>query len=149
MLLGDKDRFAAEVGQWWHAPSLRRVDLWAAGQWLTCDDNTAYVPQFRLSVQRTAAGVRAGHPPGRFLDWGPTTDNVIAHLAKTGDELSLTFEFWREDHLRANPGHAGVVFAVELPVAEFTDVLDGVVAALEDRSAHHGTTRITTGSRRR
>ncbi|MFI6082566.1 hypothetical protein ACIBBB_16580 [Streptomyces sp. NPDC051217] len=48
VLLGDKDRFAAEVGEWDHA--LRRVDLWAAGQWLTCDDNMAFVKQFRLAV---------------------------------------------------------------------------------------------------
>lgn len=49
-----------EIGGW-AGPALRRVDLWAAGQWLTCDDNTAFVPQFRRSVANTAAWLRAGH----------------------------------------------------------------------------------------
>lgn len=56
-----------EVGDW-DGTALRRVDLWAAGQWLTCDDNVAFVPQFRSSavpqfrreVAETAAWLRAG-----------------------------------------------------------------------------------------
>jgi len=56
--LGDKYRFAAEVGEGDHA--LRRVDLWAAGQWLTCDDNMAFVEQFRRAVLDTAAWLRSG-----------------------------------------------------------------------------------------
>ncbi|MER6316596.1 hypothetical protein ABT237_22935 [Streptomyces sp. NPDC001581] len=55
--LGDKLRFAAEVSG---AGQLRQVDLWAAGRWLTCDDNVAYVPQFRRDVQDTAAWLRSG-----------------------------------------------------------------------------------------
>lgn len=57
MVLGDKLRFAAEVGE---QGQLCRVDLWAAGKWLTCDDNTAYVPQFRREVLDTAAWLRSG-----------------------------------------------------------------------------------------
>lgn len=60
VFLGDKAKLAAEVGDW-SGPALRQVDLWAAGQWLTCDDNTVFVPQFRVSVSRTAAWLRAGH----------------------------------------------------------------------------------------
>jgi hypothetical protein len=56
--LGDKYRFAAEVGEGDH--TLRRVDLWAAGQWLTCDDNMAFVEQFRRAVLDTAAWLRSG-----------------------------------------------------------------------------------------
>lgn len=63
-LLGDKNRFAVELGAW-DGQALRRVDLWTAGQWLTCDDNMAYVDQFRHYVARTAAGVRSGHVPAR------------------------------------------------------------------------------------
>jgi hypothetical protein len=58
VLLGDKNRFAAEVGEWEH--SLLRVDLWAAGQWLTCDDNMAFVGQFRSDVTDTVAWLRSG-----------------------------------------------------------------------------------------
>ncbi|MFD7030077.1 hypothetical protein ACFWAR_18740 [Streptomyces sp. NPDC059917] len=57
VLLGDKSRFAAEVGE---PGPLCRVDLWAAGKWLTCDDNVAYVPQFRRDVLAAAAWLRSG-----------------------------------------------------------------------------------------
>ncbi|MFJ4343176.1 hypothetical protein [Streptomyces sp. NPDC088915] len=57
VVLGDKSRFAAEVGE---PGPLCRVDLWMAGKWLTCDDNMAYVPQFRRDVLDTAAWLRSG-----------------------------------------------------------------------------------------
>ncbi|MEV7318423.1 hypothetical protein AB0N56_36585 [Streptomyces microflavus] len=57
VLLGDKFRFAAEAGE---PGPLCRVDLWLAGKWLTCDDNMAYVPQFRRDVLDTAAWLRSG-----------------------------------------------------------------------------------------
>ncbi|RMI42445.1 hypothetical protein EBO15_19640 [Actinomadura harenae] len=59
MRLGDEDTLAVEVGEW-AGPELRRVDLWAAGQWLTCDDNLVYVKQFRRAVAGTADWVRSG-----------------------------------------------------------------------------------------
>jgi hypothetical protein len=145
---------------------LRRVDLWAAGQWLTRDDNMAYVKAFRLSVQRTAAWLRSGQGSpvpfdglspeaahrrlmldgegeetdedgelcGRFraLDWGPTTDNLIVNLFRDGEHLAFTLHFWREEHLLRHPEHVGVVFVVELTVAEFVGVLEDLVAALGD-----------------
>ncbi|MFJ6052485.1 hypothetical protein [Streptomyces sp. NPDC092307] len=56
VVLGDRSRFAAEVG----GPGpLRRVDLWAAGKWLTCDDNMAYVPRFRRDVLDAVARLRS------------------------------------------------------------------------------------------
>lgn len=57
VVLGDKLRFAAEVGE---PGPLCRVDLWASGKWLTCDDNMAYVPQFRRDVLDAAAWLRSG-----------------------------------------------------------------------------------------
>ncbi|MGQ4458417.1 hypothetical protein [[Kitasatospora] papulosa] len=54
---GDKFRFAAEAGE---PGPLCRVDLWAAGKLLTCDDNMAYVPQFRRDVLDTVAWLRSG-----------------------------------------------------------------------------------------
>ncbi|MFF1511932.1 hypothetical protein [Streptomyces sp. NPDC058326] len=57
VVLGDRARFAAEVGE---PGPLCRVDLWAAGKWLTCDDNMAYVPQFRRDVLDAAAWLRSG-----------------------------------------------------------------------------------------
>ncbi|GAA3019266.1 hypothetical protein [Streptosporangium longisporum] len=70
-LLGDKRRFAVEVGDW-DGPALRRVDLWVADQWVTCDDNMAFVKQFRYYVALTAAGIRsAGDQAPPFVGLSP------------------------------------------------------------------------------
>jgi len=161
-VLGDKHRFAAEVGEWDHL--LCRVDLWAAERWLTCDDNMAFVTQFRLAVLDTAAWLRSGQgaplPFGslspqathrrlmlragaddeteyelrsRFqvLIWGPTTDNVTAHLFRDGDRLVITLQFWRAEHLITHPEHAGEVFVAEIPTTEFVGILEDLVAVLD------------------
>ncbi|MBT1187893.1 hypothetical protein HET69_28880 [Streptomyces sp. CJ_13] len=161
VLLGDKFRFAAEVGE---PGPLCRVDLWAAGNWLTCDDNVAYVPQFRRDVLDAAAWLRSGEGsplpfagvsaeathrrlmqcsgddepeadcqlgPFRVLLWGPTTDNVTAFLFREEDRLVITLEFWREEHLLNHPEDAGTVFMVEIPAEEFVGILDGIAAALD------------------
>jgi hypothetical protein len=161
VLLGDKHRFAVEIGDW-DGPALRRVDLWAADQWLTCDDNAAFVKQFGHAVQDTAAWVRAGRGsplpfPGlspvathrRFIAatgnddeelreqfwifdrWGPTTDNFLTYLFRDGDALVLTFQFWREKHLLKHPEHAGAVFAAEIQAAEFAGILEDLLAVLD------------------
>ena len=58
VFLGDKRTFAAEVGER-SGPTLRRADLWVAGQWLTCEDNTVYTPHFRYEVGKTAERLRS------------------------------------------------------------------------------------------
>jgi hypothetical protein len=158
--LGDKHRFAVEVGGW-DSPELRRVDLWAADQWLTCDDNVAYVPQFRGAVRETAVWVRSGHVPFVGLSpsvthrrlvavtvddeeeyelrrqfqifdrWGPTTDNLLTFLFRDGDHLVITLQFWRERYLLERPEHVGTVFAVEIQAAEFAGILEDLVAILD------------------
>ncbi|MEU6706165.1 hypothetical protein [Streptomyces wuyuanensis] len=164
VLLGDKSRFAAGVGEWEHA--LRRVDLWAAGQWLTCDDNMAFVRQFRSDVVDTVAWLRSGacsplpfdglspeathrrlmHRAGgddeteeeyrfrsrfRVLNWGPTTDNVTAHLFRDADHLVLTLQFRREEHLVRHPDHAGKVFVAEVQTEEIVGILEDLAAVLD------------------
>ncbi|WP_406482639.1 hypothetical protein [Streptomyces sp. NBC_01615] len=164
VLLGDKNRFAAEVGEWDDA--LRRVDLWAAGKLLTCDDNLSFVSQFRRDVLDTAVWLRSGqgsplpfeglspqathrrlmHRAGsddeteaeyelrsqfRFLSWGPTTDNVTAHVFCDADRLVLTLQFWREEHLIKHPEDAGEVFVAEIPRVEFVGILEDLVAVLD------------------
>lgn len=96
VLLGDKNRFAVEIGDW-VSPALRRVDLWAADQWLTCDDNLALVKQFRLAVEKTAVSVRSGHvSPLPFAGLTP----VATHrrfITMTGDDeenCELYEQFW-------------------------------------------------------
>jgi hypothetical protein len=155
VFLGDKSRFAVEIGEW-HG-GLRRVDLWAAGQWLTCDDHWAFVKQFRHSVQTDSAWLDSGGGsplpfPGLsfavthrrllanddglrerwwFMCWGPTTDNVLAHLFRDGDHLAITVEFCREEHLRLNPDHVGAVFVAEVEAADFAEILRETVAVLD------------------
>lgn len=162
VVLGDKSRFGAEVGE---PGPLCRVDLWAAGRWLTCDDNMAYVPQFRRDVLDAVAWLRSGEgsplpfaglsaeathrrlvqragddePEAdyqlrgriRVLLWGPTTDNVTAHLFREEDRLVITLSFWREEHLLSHPEDAGAVFTIEIPATEFVGLLEGIAAALD------------------
>jgi hypothetical protein len=154
VLLGSKERFALEVGE--RRGGLRRVDVWAGGQWLTCDDNMAYVPQLRWSVQHDRARLDSiksspspfpGLPPAAvhrqlladdeglreqwwFLQWGPTTDNVLAHLFRDGDHLVITVEFCREEYLRRHPEHIGAAFVVEIEVEELAGILQNAVVAL-------------------
>ena len=159
---GDQRRFAVEVGEW-AGPSLRRVDLWVAGQWVTCDDNVVYVKQFRRDAADTALWLRSGHGASvpfaglspvavhrrlvagsgceqdddelrrrfrAFDRWGPTTDNVLAFLFRQGEQLTITVQFWREEHLCEHPGHAGTVFALEIRAGELVEILEGLVAVL-------------------
>ncbi|MFC5201902.1 hypothetical protein [Streptomyces kaempferi] len=93
VLLGDKDRFAAEVGEREH--SLRRVDLWAAGQWLTCDDNMAFVRQLRSDVVDTVAWLRSGGgSPMPFDDLSPkATHRRLMHRSGADDETEEEYEF--------------------------------------------------------
>ncbi|MER5885602.1 hypothetical protein ABT160_17360 [Streptomyces sp. NPDC001941] len=157
VLLGDKSRFAVEVGE---PGALRQVDMWAAGKWLTCDDNMAYVPQFRRDVLDAAARLRAGDGLSlpydglsaeathrrlrqqagdderfRTLLWGPTTDNVVSHVFCEQELLLVTIEFWREEHLRNHPEDAGAVYVAEIPREEFIGVLEEVGAALDTHGA--------------
>lgn len=47
MFLGDKQRFAVEIGDFvQQSPALRRVDIWDADRWWTFDDNTAHTLSF-------------------------------------------------------------------------------------------------------
>ncbi|HVK23051.1 MAG TPA: hypothetical protein VM677_16960 [Actinokineospora sp.] len=95
MLLGDKSRFAVEVGEL--VGGLRRVDMWAADQWLTCDDNSAYVPQFSYAVKCTAAELRAGDgAPVPFAGLSPAAAHRRFDAATDNDyEVEVLRErFW-------------------------------------------------------
>ncbi|MEV4943853.1 hypothetical protein [Streptomyces zaomyceticus] len=90
--LGDRSRFAVEVGE--PTVQLCRVDLWVAGEWLTCDDNTAFVPQFRSDVLDTVTWLRSGG--GSPLPFDGSSP-VAAHRrlvlrARSGDETDADYE---------------------------------------------------------
>lgn len=140
---GDREQFAIEPGQVLQGDSttgFRVVELWAAGRELTCDDNAAFVPQFCASVEGTitwllsdynrslpypdlspadnhrrlrAAEDNREYLAYRFMDWGPTTDNVASLIFRRGQDAVITFEFWRKAHPR--PNELWQVFVVELP----------------------------------
>lgn len=137
---------------------IRTVSIWAAARELTCDDDAAYVPQIVAALDAALRGLRSGadrrlpypqlspaenhrrllpdgpetdgdaHRRYRFMDWGPTTDNVLALLFLTGDRATLTFEFWREHHGR--PDELGHVFEVELPLHTLLQILTQAADAL-------------------
>ncbi|MEV0542687.1 hypothetical protein [Nocardia salmonicida] len=92
--LGEKNRFAVEVGV--RASGLRRVDLWAADQWLTCDDNMVFVEQFRRSVKETAVSVRSGQvPPLPFAGLSPVATHRRFGTATDDDPMcELREQFW-------------------------------------------------------
>jgi hypothetical protein len=55
---GDRSRFAIEIGEFYGDDiTPRRVDVWAAGIWLTCDDNSVYVPFFAGRLQRAVGSL--------------------------------------------------------------------------------------------
>ncbi|WP_103890105.1 hypothetical protein [Actinacidiphila yanglinensis] len=92
-ILGDKHTFAIEVGEWDH--ELCRVDIWAAGIWLTCDDNMAFARQFRRDVLDTAAWLRSGMASALPFD-GLSPQAAHRRLmlrAGTDDESEADFEF--------------------------------------------------------
>jgi hypothetical protein len=95
VFLGDKRRFAVEVGDWVD-PALRRVNLWAADQWLTCDDNLAYVKQFRRAVEDTAIWARSGHgSPLPFANLSPATTHrrLVAGTGNDEEDYELRMQF--------------------------------------------------------
>lgn len=72
----------------------------------------------------------------RFMDWGPTADNVGMLLFREGGTAYLPFAFWRADHHQ--PAELGQVFVAELPVWELARVLHdagwAIMWAWADRS---------------
>lgn len=149
---GDRSRFAVEVGEFvGESDAHRRVDVWAAGVLLTCDDNHVYVPHFAGCLQHAVSRVlddptyrRLRRPDPetciadnfrrlraeednsefwsyRFMHWGPTADNVMMLLFREDGVAYLPFAFWRPDH--HDPSELGQVFVAELPERELAMVL--------------------------
>ncbi|MET7518488.1 hypothetical protein ABZS88_34605 [Streptomyces sp. NPDC005480] len=91
-ILGDRHRFAAEAGEW--DQGLCHIDLWAAGQWLTCDDNMAFVKQFRRAVLDTVAWLCSRHgSPLPFHGLSPeATHRRLMLRAEADDEAEADYE---------------------------------------------------------
>ena len=158
---GEKSRFAITVGETLSGRgAVRAVDVWAADQWLTCEDDAVYAPQFAWAVKADLGALlrdpqlRRGRPHPelsieenfrrlrtdaeadnaeyyRFMDWGPTADNVNMLLFQEGSIAYLAFAF--RDLRRDDPLQLEKVFVAELPEWELAKVLlDAAWAIIED-----------------
>jgi hypothetical protein len=152
---GDRARFCVEIGES-TPPSLRTVDLWAGGKWLTTDDNTVFLPTFINFLRSTATQVRRrdvslcpfpGRSPEeifRLLDaddetgfreqfwlmhWGETVDNVTSYVYLDGDDLVIVFGYWRTTH--PFPEELGQAFVAKIPPEEFAVVLEQAADLLD------------------
>ncbi|MFD9312382.1 hypothetical protein [Streptomyces goshikiensis] len=128
VFLGDKFRFAAEVG----VPGpLCRVDLWAAGRRLTCDDNMAYVPQFRRDVLDAAAWLRSGG--GSPLPFAGLSAEATHRrlMQRAGDDEPEADYRLRGRFQVLLWGPTTAVFVVEISAEEFIEILEGIAAALD------------------
>jgi hypothetical protein len=150
---GDRARFGVEIGEA-TSSALRVVDLWAAGTWLTTDDNTAYAPSLSHYMRREADRVRRGDVPRRpfpgrppeevhrllradqtgfaqqfwFLRWSEIVDNVPT-FAYLDDDLVIMFEFRRTNH--RFPEDTGTCFVSRIPPAEFASIADAAADSLD------------------
>ncbi|GAA0552924.1 hypothetical protein GCM10010172_39300 [Paractinoplanes ferrugineus] len=135
-------------------PALRVVDLWAAGKWLTTDDNTAYTPSLSHYMRLEADRVRRGDVPscpfpGRppaeifqllradetefaqqfwFMRWSEIVDNVSA-FAYLDDDLVIMFGFWRTNHRFTDD--LGTGFVTRIPPAEFASIANAAADSLD------------------
>jgi hypothetical protein len=159
-VIGEGSNFAIIPGPYVpDSPQVREVSIFLAGRWLTCDDDHAFVPQFAYSLERTIIWLLSTdridppHPEGtpeqvhrmllasndglperyRFMDWGPTTDNVIAFIFRDADRIRITCSFWRATHHR--PDELGQVFHAELSERELLLIL--VKAASDLRAVQY------------
>lgn len=156
---GDRAGFCVEIGEI-TPPSLRTVDLWAGGKWLTTDDNTVYLPSFIHVLRSTAARVRRRDVspcpfPERspeeifrllhaddesdfrerfwLMHWGETVDNVTSYVYLDGEDLVIVFGFRPLRH--PFPEDLGKVFVARIPADEFAGVLEQAADLLDGEFA--------------
>jgi len=155
MQFGDQQIFAVEIGNYWGGSrQLREVDIWAAGHRLTYYDNCAYLPSFIhalecemnwLSRDGTASDFKLENYGGkveslhescnaseiwdryRFIDYGATTDGVIAYIFRDEEQFLITFQFWWE---YPHPDERGRIFSVKIPKRDLLEILHQTVSYL-------------------
>ena|SRR5687768_5293427 len=80
------------------------------------DPSLSIAENHRRLCAAANVGDNAEYLAYRFMDWGETTDNVIAHLFLEDGVASIPFSFWRKEH--HDPAELGEVFVAELPERE-------------------------------
>jgi hypothetical protein len=153
---GDRATFAVEPGEI-TTPSLRVVDLWAGGIWLTTDDHTAFLPSFlhymRMDGDRVRQRAIPPCPfPGRtpeeifhrleadrtefreqfwFMRWSEMLDPVSMY-AYLDDDLVIVFRFRRTNH--RYPDQLGRTFVARIPPDDFADTVEQAADMLKAAS---------------
>lgn len=91
MIIGDKDRFAFEIGDVCDV-NIQKVDIWVAGILVTYVDNLVYIPQFIASLERELVFIENGEISDDYiaLQLGPTTDNISSRFSITDVKLYVT-----------------------------------------------------------
>lgn len=125
MKIGDKHKIAFVIGERTDR-DLRRVDIYIANQLVTYFDNTTYVPQFVASIEYEASGLAKGNIGNEyvFLNWGPTTDDVVARGVLDENSLKLHCELGN-----------GKEVNIRLPVAYVISVYRSTTNALRELHA--------------
>jgi hypothetical protein len=157
---GHQSRFAITVGEYLNDDgNSRRVDVWAADRWLTCDDNSVYIPHFAGCLQRAVGFLLSNPQHGRGrpypdlsvadnyrrLQADAETDNTeylsyrFMGWGPTADNVTmLLFREGRVAYLpfsfwrpdHHDPTELGQVFVSELPEWELAAVLHDAASAL-------------------
>ena len=65
----------------------------------------------------------------RFMDWGPTTDNISSFLFPFNEKWVLTYEFWRKEH--KNKEEIEVVNSIEVNTEELISTIREAIRELE------------------
>ena len=93
MIIGTKSEFAFEIGTK-KVVDLREVNIWAKDTLITYYDNMAYIPAFIASLEREINILESGHFDDEhiFLNYGPTTDDVLSRIKYYNDKIHISFE---------------------------------------------------------
>lgn len=157
MILGNENNYAFKIEND-ENKNFKIVDIIAQNRYLSCDDNSVYLPQFISSVEqeienlekKNYATYEKNHEHKsvveihklmmedeneemfslhRFMSWGPTTDNITAFLFVHNNELILSYEFWREGHeVKEEINH---VFYLKVEKCELIGLLNKLLMEIE------------------
>lgn len=158
-IIGDKRTFAFETSSSFvtgSANQFLKVDIFVADKLLTVVDNTVYVPQFLTSLESTTRFMRhdlswlqyrddlsgmnltEAHLYLRknegwlkFLNWGPTTDDVSCHLIVYLNSLWITtFLYSENSDFETNPP---VVHGARLSPFDLIATLDSQLDLMQQK----------------
>jgi hypothetical protein len=84
----------------------------------TVEENHCRMLELAADIDNEMCELHENH---RFMDWGPTADNVTMHLFRTNEMAVLPFSFWRKNHHA--PEELDSVFCATIPIHELRLIL--------------------------